>query len=117
MNSEELDVRIRRNSNIPVVGLSGDIDSFTCSKLGQAIVGLITDGDFRVVIDLAKVNYIDSSGLGTLVGGLRRVNERNGGLAITNPSPQIRKIMDITGLDKVFSVFDSESEAVTSLKS
>jgi len=117
MNSEDLDVRIHRNSDIPVVGLSGDIDSYTCSKLGKAIVNLITDGDLHVVIDMSEVKYIDSSGLGTLVGGLRRVHEQNGNLAITNPSPQIRRIMNLTGLNKVFTLYDNESEAITSLKS
>lgn len=116
MNSEDLDVRIHRNKDIPVVDLYGDIDSHTCSKLGMAIANLITKGDLQLIIDLTGVNYIDSSGLGTLVGGLRRVNEQNGHLAISNANPQIRRIIDITGLSKVFSLYDNESEAVNGLR-
>ena len=111
----DLDVKIRRMGDIPVVDLTGDIDGYTCIKLRDAIIELLEAGDRKVVISMAKVSYIDSSGLGTLVGGLRRINEHDGGLALSGAGPQIRKVLSITGLSKVFSVFNDETEAIRSL--
>lgn len=113
----ELDVQIRMADDIPIVDLSGDIDAYTCSKLRETIVGLLNEGESRVVIGMANVGYIDSSGLGTLVGGLRRACEQNGALAISGANPQIQKVLMITGLNKVFPLYDTEIEAVKSIKS
>lgn len=111
----DLDVRIRRNDNVPIVDLSGDVDAYTCAKLREAIVELLDQGDSRVVIGMSNVDYIDSTGLGTLVGGLRRVSEQKGAMAISGANPQVRKVLSITGLSKVFSLFDDETEAIRSL--
>ncbi len=113
----DLDLKIHKVNSIPVVDLSGDVDAYTCLKLREAILDLLQEGEFRVVISMANVDYIDSSGLGTLVGGLRRVTERKGGLAISGANPHIQKVLSITGLSKVFRVFDDEREAVHSLRS
>lgn len=112
----DLEVSISRTGNIPIVALSGDIDTYTCAKLREAIVDLINEGDLRVVINMSNVNYIDSSGLGTLVGGLRRVNEKNGELAISSATPQLLKVFNITGLSRVFDIFENEGDAVRSLE-
>lgn len=112
----DLDVRVHRTENVPVVSLSGDVDSYTCDKLRETIIELLSQGDSRVVISMGRVNYIDSAGLGTLVGGLRRVHERDGGLAISNASPQIRRVLSITGLSKVFDVYETDVEAARSLQ-
>lgn len=111
----DLGIRVHRNEDIPVVVLSGDVDDYTCKRLSDTITGLMAAGDSSFVIGMAGVRYIDSSGLGTLVGGLRRANELNGGLAISSASRQIRKVLDITGLARVLSVFDDEQTAVRSL--
>lgn len=112
----DLNLESRRSGRIPIIDLSGDLDAYTCSKLREAILDLLEKGESRIVIGMDGVNYIDSSGLGTLVGGLRRVVERNGGLAISGPNPQIRKVFSITGLCKVFALFDNEAQAVRSLE-
>lgn len=111
----DLKVKIHKQGDIPVLDLSGDIDAFTCGKLREAIIGLINAGDRKMVISMDNVRYIDSSGLGTLVGGLRRVSEHDGGLALSGASPQVRKVFNITGLSKVFAIFDDETEAASSL--
>lgn len=112
----DLDLKVSKVDDVPVVGLSGDVDAFTCQKLRGAILGLLKDGELNVVINLANVRYIDSSGLGTLVGGLARVSEREGDLAIAGANPQVQKVLNITGLNKVFRVYDDDTSAVRSLK-
>lgn len=112
----DLNIEVHRMGSVPIVDLSGDIDAYTCAKLREAILELLEKGELRIVISMTNVNYIDSSGLGTLVGGLRRVSERNGGLAISGASAQIQKVFGITGLNKVFSLFDDETQAAHSLE-
>ena len=112
---EDLDIQIHKVGSIPVVVLSGDIDAYTCSNLRETIVGLLSEDECSLVISMANVNYVDSCGLGTLVGGLRRVKERNGVLAICGANPQIERVFKITGLGKMFSLFDDEEQAVRSL--
>jgi anti-anti-sigma factor len=76
---------------------------------------LIDDGGIDLIINMCKVEYIDSSGLGALVGGLKRVSERNGKIVIVSDGPQIRKVFEITGLEKVFPIYDAEHAAVTAV--
>ena len=112
----DLELNIRKVGSIPVIDLSGDLDTYTCGKLREAILNLLGNAETRLIIRMAKVNYIDSSGLGTLVGGLRRVSEQNGALAISGASEQLRKVFSITGLNKVFSLFEDDEQAARSLK-
>ncbi len=111
----DLEVRVRRTGSVPVIDLSGDVDSYTCSKLREAIRDLIDSGDARMVVSMAGVEYIDSSGLGTLVGGMKRATEHSGKLAITGASAQIQKVLSITGLTRVFDLYNDEREAAESL--
>lgn len=112
----DLDIRIHKNNDIPVLVLSGDVDEFTCSKLREAMRTLVSEGEFRIAVNLSGVNYMDSSGLGTLVGGLRRVAEQEGALALYGPNIQIEKVLSITGLNAILEMFDGEDSAVRSLK-
>lgn len=112
----DLDLIVSRVDSIPVLSLSGDVDEFTCAKLRDKIRSLMDAGEFRLVIGVSGVNYIDSSGLGTLVGGLRRVAEHDGGLAISGTNPQIERVLSITGLNKILPVFEDDDSAVQSLK-
>lgn len=111
----DLDLRVSRANDIPVLALSGDVDEFTCARLREALRDLLSEGESRVVVDLARVKYIDSAGLGTLVGGLRRIMEADGGLALSGPNPQVERILSLTGLDRIFQLFEDEDHAVQSL--
>ena len=112
----DLQIKVRRSSDIPVIELAGEVDAYTCSRLREAMIEAIEDGGASLVVNMKDVEYIDSSGLGTLVGGLKRVSEREGSIAICCTNPQIRKVFDITGLVKVFPIFGTEEEAVRDLK-
>ena len=98
-----------------VVDLSGEIDVYTSPKVKDAIGSLIDRGVYHLVINLEKVRYIDSTGLGVLIGGLKRVREHGGSVNLVCTNPQIKKIFDITGLVKIFGIFDSEDAAMKAL--
>lgn len=112
----ELTVKIHKQEEASVLELSGDLDAFTCGKLRDAIVELLDDGSRKIIISMSKIKYIDSSGLGTLVGGLRRINEQGGALALFGASAQVRKVFLITGLSKVFPLYETQDEAISALK-
>ncbi len=113
----DLQIKIRKIDDIPVMDLSGEVDAYTCSRLREAMIEVIDDGGSDLVVNMKDVEYIDSSGLGTLVGGLKRVSERQGSIAVCGTNSQIKKVFDITGLVKVFPLFSDEQEAIKNIKS
>ncbi len=96
-----LRVSVRQNDGAAVLDLSGEVDSFSATDLHQTIVELLESGHSRILVDLSNVAYIDSFGLGTLVGGLRRARENDGDLAIVGASPRVRKVLRVTGLSEI----------------
>jgi anti-sigma B factor antagonist len=98
-----------------VVDLTGEIDVYTSPKVKDAISALIDGAHYNLVINLENVRYIDSTGLGVLIGGLKRVREHGGSVNLVCTNPQIKKIFDITGLVKIFGIFDDEPGAMKAL--
>src|SRR5580692_1923057 len=116
--SSRLDIKVNVREapgDCYVVDLSGEIDVYTSPKVKDAIGDLIDRGVYHLVINLEKVRYIDSTGLGVLIGGLKRVREHGGSVNLVCSNPQIRKIFDITGLVKIFGIFDNEDAAMKAL--
>lgn len=110
----ELSIQVRHEGDITVVSLSGELDTYSCPNLRQAVAELVDKGHLKVVLNLEQVEYIDSAGLGTLVGNLKRVSERGGQLKLVNCNSQIQKVFNITGLVRIFEQYDSESDAISS---
>jgi len=115
----EMDLRIdtRMVEGIPILHLSGEVDAYTCPFFREAMLDTIENGSPSMVINMDDVEYIDSSGLGTLVGGLKRASEKGGKIALVCNAPQVRKVFEITGLEKVFAMFETEEEAANNLAS
>jgi len=110
----KVNVRVTRGDTY-VVDLNGEIDVYTSPKVKDAIGDLIDKGHYNLVINLEKVRYIDSTGLGVLIGGLKRVREHGGTVNLVCTNPQIKKIFDITGLVKIFGIYDDEDAAMKAL--
>lgn len=70
-------------------------------------------GKSRIVVDLEKVGFMDSTGLGVLLGALKRVKERDGSLAIVCPPGPVHRVLTLTGLHKVFSIYEFLADAPT----
>ena len=103
----ELDITSSHDEGLCVVRLAGEVDVYTAPKLKEALAAAMDEGCGRIAIDLEAVDFMDSSGLGALVGGLRRAKEASVDMVVVGPREQILKVFRITGLDKVFPVFDS----------
>lgn len=107
----ELDIRVDRTENYCLLELTGEVDVYTAPQLKESLVEHIESGCPNILVDLEHLGFIDSSGLGVLVGGLRRAKERSGAIRLVCTRENILKIFRITGLDKVFPIFDSLEEA------
>lgn len=108
----ELDIKIECDGTACTISVKGEVDVYTSPMLKAHIVDAIDDGCTDMIVDLEDVGFIDSSGLGVLVSGLRRVKERSGSMRLVCTRESILKIFRITGLDKVFPVFSTVKEAM-----
>lgn len=102
---------------VTVIAVSGEIDVYTAPKLREKLMGLVEAGSYQLVVDMEGVEFLDSTGLGVLVGGLKRVRAQDGWIDLVCTQSRILRIFKITGLNKVFSIFDSVSEAVAAHES
>lgn len=113
-----MDIKIstkQLKDNRQVVEIQGEIDVYTSPKVKEAITALIEQGNYFLVINLEDVRYIDSTGLGVLIGALKRVREHEGNITLVCNNPQIKKIFNITGLVKIFGISKTEEEAIKNL--
>ncbi len=97
-----------------VVSVGGEIDVYTAPKLRDQITELVADGSYHIVIDMEAVEFLDSTGLGVLVGGLKKVRAHDGSLELVCTQDRLLKIFRITGLAKVFAIHDSVESALAS---
>jgi len=107
----DLSLDTRNEGDWTVVAVRGEIDVYTAPKLREALVDLVNAGRYNLVVDVEGVDFLDSTGLGVLVGGLKRVRANDGNLRIVCTQERLLKIFRITGLTKVFAIHDSVGSA------
>jgi anti-sigma B factor antagonist len=107
----ELDVKLDRDGDVCVVSLRGEIDVYTSPMFKKDLVEAIDGGCRHIVVDMEGVEFIDSSGLGVLVSGLRRVKELDGWVHIVCSREPVLRVFKITGLDRVFPIHTTLAEA------
>lgn len=112
----DLQIIVRKYDDVPVIELNGEVDAYTSSRFREVMLDIIDNAGANLIVSMIEVEYIDSSGLGALVGGLKRVSERNGKIVIVCDNPQVKKVFEITGLEKVFPIFDNEEQAANAVK-
>ena len=86
------------------VAVEGDLDAFTSPQLRHLLLGLELDGTNRIIVNLSGVGFVDSTALGVLVGGMKRLRQRDGDLVLRAPRSQTLKVLEMTGLDGLFSL-------------
>ncbi|HEX5780368.1 MAG TPA: STAS domain-containing protein [Solirubrobacteraceae bacterium] len=107
----DLNIGVERGEAATLVVLRGDLDIVTAPELRECLVKVIDEGA-RVVIDLEAVGFLDSAGLGILVGGLKRARTRGGELELVSTSHDVLKPLEITGLDRVFTIHAGRDAAL-----
>jgi anti-sigma B factor antagonist len=109
----DLSLSTRTEGGRTVVEVVGEIDVYTAPKLREQLTELVDSGRYDIVVDMAGVEFLDSTGLGVLVGGLKRVRMHDGAIRLVCTQERILKIFRITGLTKVFPIYGSADEAVS----
>jgi anti-sigma B factor antagonist len=110
----DLVLESRTESGWGVLAVKGEVDLYTSPQLKEKVGEMVEQGQSRLVIDLTDVGFMDSSGLGVLVTALKRARERDGQLALVCPEGSVHKVLTITGLDRVFPIHQSVTEATVS---
>jgi anti-sigma B factor antagonist len=108
----DLSLTTRTEGGRTVVEVGGEIDVYTAPKLRETIVALVDAGQYHLVVDLERVEFLDSTGLGVLVGGLKRVRTHDGSLSLVCTQERLLKIFRITGLTKVFEIYSDVASAI-----
>ena len=110
-----MDIDVRKHSGVQVVRLRGDLKiGAAVDEFRRTVEDLLAAGDSRLVIDIAEVPMIDSSGIGVLVRSLTTAKQKGGSLKLVNPSKLALQTLKIVGLLSLFEVFDDEAAAVES---
>ena len=108
-----MDVKSIQKEEVTVFQVNGEINISTSPELRKLFEKQPTK---KVVIDLERVTYIDSSGLATLVEMLKKTKSQGGSLGLAGMSSKVKSLFEITKLDKLFSIFQNQEEAVTRAK-
>lgn len=98
------ELELHRHDGVARLLLAGELDLDTAPSLLGAVVEQLGAGAQEVVVDLTRVDFIDSSGLGMLVGCWRRAREVGARLVVANPKPDVRMALEITGLDQILPI-------------
>jgi len=98
-----------------VVAVSGEIDVAAAPTLRDQLGELVDQGTDHIVVDLEGVDFIDSTGLGVLVGGVRRARGADGDLRLVCTNSRLLKVFGVTGLDEVFVIAESIPDAIAAV--
>jgi anti-sigma B factor antagonist len=96
-----------------VIALAGEVDLYTAPEFKQQLLDVIAKGGKEVIVDFSNTTFIDSTTLGVLVGGVKRLRTNDGQLSLVCSDRNITKIFEITGLDRVFTIYPTRNEALS----
>lgn len=101
---------------VTILKLSGRLDSIWAPQLKDRVKACAKDGRIRLVIDMADIDFVDSSGLGSLVACLRSLNKQAGDMRIAALQNRVRAVFELIRLHHIFEIFDSSGAAVNSFQ-
>jgi anti-sigma B factor antagonist len=108
----DLGLDVTEHDGATVLAVRGEVDVYTAPRLREKLVELVSQGKYRIIVDLEGVDFLDSTGLGVLVGGLKRLRSHDGDLTLVCTQHRILKVFEITGLTKVFAIHSTVDDAV-----
>ncbi len=109
-----LDIEIHSRNRVMVIKIGGEIDLYSSPQFRKRILETIENKPLVVLVDLENVRYMDSSGVATLIEGLKQANQYKGRFVIAGLRAEVREVFELTRLDKVFEIYyDSETALET----
>ena len=109
-----MDLQLHSSQDITVLTVTGSIDTYTVQALHQQLDLATATKSVKLVVNLAEVDFMDSSGLAALVQGMKKCRDRGGDLHLCNLQQPVRMILELTRLDKALEIFPSEKDAIAS---
>lgn len=110
-----MEVKVRQLKRVDLLEVGGRVDSSSAPQMDQALQEIMDQGRFRIVVDMAGVEYLGSAGLRVLVGALKQARRWNrGDLRLTNVPERIQGVLQLAGMDALFQTFDNSVDAVGS---
>ena len=110
-----MEIDVARHGGAAVVRLNGRLDLLSAADVKGRLAQVVALGDRRVVVDLKEVPFVDSSGLGALIGGLKAARQAGGDLRIARPAQQAQTILELTTLNRVLRPYATVEEALAGL--
>jgi anti-sigma B factor antagonist len=110
-----LEIKIDQGDGHTICRPIGELDAFTVSQVRQALAELASNR--RILIDMSGVPFVDSAGLGALIGGIRRARELGGDVAVCCNRPTLTRLLRTTGFDRIVTVVETIEEAAAALGS
>jgi anti-sigma B factor antagonist len=106
------ELRVVREGGVTILSISGEADLHSAPELRDTLAATIEDDGAEVVLDLTQTTFVDSMTLGILLGALKRVRSGGGHLRVADPGADVRRIFEMTQLDRVFPMHATREEAV-----
>lgn len=108
----KIEKEVLADKGVVLMRLAGYLDAHTFEQLEEAIADLFKQGHYKLVVDLAQVEYISSAGAGVFIGTLSEAQEHNGNIVLMNPTANVREVFDLLGLTQIFQVVDDQPAAL-----
>ncbi|MDH5717244.1 MAG: STAS domain-containing protein [Spirochaetia bacterium] len=106
-------VEQREKNGVIILDIQGEIDLYNAPEIKEVMQRCIDAKQFKIVVNLEKVSYIDSSGIGALISGFSTLKKYEGGLKLVNVYASVKKVFELTKLTSFFEIYESEDEAIT----
>ena len=116
METLRIETSLRHRDQVPVLDVVGEIDIYTTPQFKEAVSAAIDENQPGIVINMAQVTYMDSSGFGTLLSATKRLRPLDGALYLCGCNDAIQRMLQITRLNTIFGVYATEDEAVAAAK-
>ncbi|HUP87286.1 MAG TPA: STAS domain-containing protein [Acidimicrobiales bacterium] len=108
-----LDIQLENGDGYVICRPVGELDAFTVSQFRQSLAELASNP--RILIDMSGVPFVDSAGLGALIGGIRRARELGGDVAVACNRPTLTRLLHTTGFDRIVTVTETVESAAAAL--
>ena len=112
----ELQVHATQKDEAKILHIDGYINAHTVHEFEKSVQSILEEKMYRILINCQNLQYINSSGLGVLMGVIEEIQENSGFLYLSNMNDTVFNIFDTLGFTHLFKVFDTEEEAISSLK-
>ena len=111
-----MEINRRESGDIVIFDINGEIDLYNAPEIKEKIKEEMNKNKVNIIINLDKVSYIDSSGIGVLISSLSNLKKVGGALKLINVYASVRKVFELTKLTSFFDIYDSESDALSAFK-